>query len=94
MKPELSELFGVRDVRITFCDEEETEEETGELHEGTSLVYDLQLPDREVIVGKLWMLAEYVRLNCSRNRAIHSGTVLMPSSLIHFNSMEVPSPGK
>lgn len=29
MKPELSELFGVRDVCITFCDEEETEEETG-----------------------------------------------------------------
>lgn len=55
MKPELSELFGVRDVCITFCDEEETEEETGELHEGPSLVYDLQLPDREVIVGKLWM---------------------------------------
>lgn len=55
MKPELSELFGVRDVCITFCDEEEVEEETGELHEGTSLVYDLQLPDREVIVGKLWM---------------------------------------
>lgn len=55
MKPELSELFGVRDVRITFCDEEETEDETGELHEGIPLVYDLQLPDREVIVGKLWM---------------------------------------
>ena len=48
-------MFGVRDVCITFCDEEETEEETGELHEGPSLVYDLQLPDREVIVGKLWM---------------------------------------
>lgn len=55
MKPELAELFGVRDVCITFCDEEEGEEENVELHEGTPLVYDLQLPDREVIVGKLWM---------------------------------------
>lgn len=55
MKPELAELFGVRDVCITFCDEEEREEENVELHEGTPLVYDLQLPDREVIVGKLWM---------------------------------------
>lgn len=55
MKPELSRLFGVRDVCITFCDEEETEKDSMDLREGTPWVYELRLPDREVIVGKLWM---------------------------------------
>ena len=61
MKPELADLFGVREVCITFCDEGETEElPAGK--EGVPQVFELQSPGKPVTVGKLWLwLAAPVR---------------------------------
>ena len=56
MKPELKELFGVREASLTFCEEgEETEEVLSEKGEGTPQVFELQSPGKSVTVGKLWM---------------------------------------